>query len=169
LSQQITIHLESPDDKSKIFRVVSSAFEHPTEAQLVDLIRDRNQALISLTAVQDSEIVGHVLVSPIAIEPASPGLYGGLAPLSVLPRLQRKGIGSLLMQEAIARSREIGLSALFLLGHPDYYARFGFTRSHIGNEYDATDAFMHIELDHASLTNVEGIAKYVEAFAEVDA
>lgn len=163
------IRPESPSDGAAIFEVVGAAFGSTREARLVDLIREREQSLISLVAVCAQGITGHVLVSPITLTGASGMACGAVAPLSVRPDAQRQGIGSLLMRAAITRSKIIGLSALFLLGNPAYYSRFGFTRSHIGNEYGAKDAFMHLELEARALVGVPGTAHYVAAFAEVGA
>jgi len=159
---------EEVDDIDAIDRVVTAAFgDREQEARLVSLIRQRRQSLVSLVAVDGDEVSGHVMVSPIDI--GVTGKYGGLAPLSVAPDFQGTGIGSKLMEAAIAASRNIGIAALFVLGDPNYYRRFGFTPSHIENEYGATDAFMHLELVPGCLAGVEGTAKYVAAFREVDA
>lgn len=163
------IRPESPADHQKIHAVVSAAFGRADEARLVDLIRQRDQALVSLVAEIDGEVVGHVMISPVTVSSQSAQAYGGLAPLSVLPSSQHQGVGSDLMRQAIASAKDLGLAALFLLGHPGYYPRFGFQASHIDNEYGATDAFMHLELVRGSLNGVAGVAKYVDAFAELGA
>ena len=161
------VRAESPADQQQIHDVVAAAFNRPQEARLVDLIRERDQVLVSLVAECDAKIVGHVLVSAIALGNDTSETYGGVAPLSVLPAYQREGIGARLMRAAIQQSGQLGLSALFLLGNPGYYSRFGFTRSHIGNEYGATDAFMHLELRPESLAGIQGTARYVDAFSDI--
>lgn len=165
----VTIRPELEVDKTQIFRVVSAAFARDQEALLVDLIRDRSQTILSLVAVVEQKIVGHVLISRIRITGIAVDSFGGVAPLSVLPEFQTQGIGSHLMRSAIDGAKDLGLTALFLLGNPNYYKRFGFEQSHIGNEYGATDAFMHLEINSGSLSNTTGTAKYVEAFTEVGA
>ena len=70
------------------------------------------------------------------------------------------------MRAAIAGARRANLAALFLLGSPKYYPRFGFVRYHIQNEYGATDAFMHLEVEPGSLQAVQATARYVRAFGE---
>lgn len=157
------------EDHKVVFEVVRSAFGEDTEAELVDLVRSRNEALISLVAGIDGSIVGHVLLSPIEMVPTFKGRLGGVAPLSVLPSFQNQGIGGLLMKAVISQSLSLGLDALFLLGNPAYYSRFGFATSHIQNEYGATGAFMHMELKKGCLEGATGLAKYVSAFAEVGA
>ena len=164
----ISIRPESNDDKLHIEHVVRSAFDNrEEEPRLVSLIRERKQILISLVAVVDARIVGHVMVTPITID-KSDG-FGAIAPLSVAPDQQKTGIGSTLMEAAITESKALGLKALFLLGSPQYYPRFGFKASHIGNEYGATDAFMHLELVPGTLHGRTGTAQYVSAFNEVGA
>ena len=163
------IRPEIAEDRAKINDVVTAAFGRADEAQLVDLIRQRDQALVSLVAEFEGDVIGHVMISPITLSSRSAGAYGGLAPVSVLPSTQNQGVGSALMRGAIARAKDLGLRALFLLGHPNYYPRFGFEPSHIDNEYGATDAFMHLELVPGALDGVTGLAKYVDAFAEVGA
>lgn len=155
----------TPGDAADIHHIVTSAFGREDEARLVQLIVDRGQALISLVAVSGDEMVGHVLVSPIEL--AAGIRCAGIAPLSVLPVHQGRGFGSALMNHAIVAAREAGFDALFLLGDPDYYHRFGFRAARVGNEYGATDAFMALELRHGCLQGVSGTARYVDAFSEV--
>ena len=162
--QDLLIRAELPADVPAISRVVGAAFNRESEANLVTLIRARGESLISLVAVSGDVVVGHVLVSPVTLD--APGTFGGVAPLSVLPPYQGKGVGSKLMTNLLVKARELGLDALFLLGDPAYYRRFGFQTSHIANEYGATDAFQHLELVPGSLTNVPGLARYVQAFSE---
>lgn len=85
-------------------------------------LRDDGDAILSLVAVQDAAIVGHVMLSPMS----APFRALGLAPLSVLPRWQRQGVGTALLQAAIGKARDGGWSAVFVLGDPAYYRRFGF-------------------------------------------
>ncbi len=163
----VKIRKERTEDVNAIYRVVEEAFDSKLEAELVSLIRSREQSLLSFVATLGGQVIGHVLVSPITITSSSRGNFGGIAPLSVCPAHQGKGIGSALMFAAIEECRKLGLAALFLLGHPEYYPRFGFTVSHLGNEYGATDAFMQLELVPACLKSVRGKAMYVPAFGEI--
>ncbi len=163
------IRREIPSDIDFISQLVEAAFQSSIEAELVSLIRSRQQSLVSLVASLEGEIVGHVMLTPIEIDTMATGNFAGVAPLSVAPQHQGKGIGGLLMHSVIAESKKLGFKALFLLGSPDYYPRFGFSPSHIGNEYGATDAFMHLELEPESLRSIQGKAKYVSAFQEIGA
>jgi putative acetyltransferase len=156
-------HLISADHEN-VHEVVRAAFGNEDEARLVDLIRARDEVLLERVVIDEGQLIGHVLVSPISIQGYAEGCFAGLAPLSVLPEWQQHGVGSALMHEAIQVCKEQGIAALFLLGAPAYYRRFGFVTSHVGNEYGATDAFMHLELREGALADVDGVAKYVTAF-----
>ena len=168
-------------DTEPVREIVAAAFARDDEARLVDLIRDRGEALLELVAVDAGVVVGHIMVSPITLaehtvdrsadyaghaDYAGPADYAGIAPLSVLPAQQGRGIGHALMVSAVKNCAAQGMLALFLLGAPDYYRRFGFVSSHVGNEYGATDAFMHLELTPDVLDGVVGPARYVAAFDE---
>ena len=140
------------------------------EPRLVTLIHQRGHARLG-TVAQAEHLVGYVLASPLALEPAPgdqpPDLTClGIAPLAVRPEMQRQGVGSALMTRIIERARDAGTDALFLLGNPGYYRRFGFRSTHIGNEYGATDAFMALELAAGCLGRVRATARYVGEFAE---
>ena len=120
-------------DVDSIYEVVSLAFQGEQnvrdgeiiQARLVkELIQD-NDDIVNLVA-EDSVIVGHVFVSPVTLEPEAGLSCGQVSPLSVLPEFQSEGIGSALMQAVIEKSKNEGLDALFLLGDPNYYKKFGF-------------------------------------------
>jgi putative acetyltransferase len=163
-----------PGDTDTIGKIVTAAFGQNAEACLVDRIRANDEALIELVAIESvatelvpaeqGEVVGHVLVSPIRLDTRQGGRFAGIAPLSVRPDRQGQGIGSKLMHALIERCTAQGFEAIFLLGDPSYYARFGFVQSHIGNDYGATEAFMHLEIEPGVLAGIEDTAHYVDAF-----
>jgi putative acetyltransferase len=166
----VAIRAEAPGDAPAITEVVREAFGgNDAEPKLVSLIRQRGEVLTSLVAVRNEIIIGHVLVSPIELDAASDVEFAGIAPLSVAVDYQGQGIGGMLMRAAIAASRKQGIAALFLLGSPQYYRRFGFVSSHIGNEYGATDSFMHFEILPGCLQDKSGVARYVSAFQDAGA
>jgi putative acetyltransferase len=103
--------------------VHESAFGGPSEAVLARALLRDGSAVISLAAVLSGRIVGHVLLSRLV----SPAAALALAPLAVLPEHRRQGIGSALVRDAIARAMAAGHAAIFVLGDPTYYGRFGFT------------------------------------------
>ncbi len=162
----VTIRNELPGDTVAIATIVTAAFGGEAESRLVSLLRARGEATVSLVAEQHGRIIGHVIASPIRIDPALDGSYLGIAPLSVQPEQQSEGVGSRLMKAVISAARTLGVDALFLLGNPSYYSRFGFTASHLHNEYGATDAFMHLELQPDSLASATGTVRYAAAFRD---
>lgn len=115
-------------DSEAVARVITAAFGKPDEAHLVDSLKSTDAAAVSLVAKCHGEIVGHVLLS--VLDAPMPSL--ALAPLAVAPSHQRQGIGSALVRSALAEARERGWSAIFVLGHPDYYSRFGFDVARAG-------------------------------------
>ena len=113
---------EAPSDHAAVRAVVRAAFGQPDEAKLVDKLRDDGDCALALVAEDAGEIVGHVLLSTMI----APFAALALAPASVVPAKQRAGVGSLLIRDAIRRAHEAGCAAIFVLGDPEYYQRFGF-------------------------------------------
>lgn len=127
----IAFRPEQSCDVAAIRRLTAAAFlEAPhtshTEQFIVDALRNAGELTLSLVAEDAGDIVGHVAVSPVAISGGAGGWYG-LGPVSVLPGRQRRGIGTRLIDEALAALRERGASGCVVLGEPEYYGRFGFT------------------------------------------
>lgn len=112
-----------PADHPAIRAVVAVAFGQPDEARLVDRLRADGDALVELVAEADGAIVGHILFSPLGI---GAGDGAALAPLAVAPAGQRRGVGGALVRAGLDRCRQLGVPAVVVLGHPDYYSRFGF-------------------------------------------
>ena len=121
------IRFEQPDDKKKIRNVHLEAFETDAEAKLVDALRSSGIDLISLVAEENKAVIGHILFSPVTIA-GHTGIMG-LAPMAVLPNWQRKGVGTALINEGLRACEKAGYKAVVVLGHPDYYPRFGFVLS----------------------------------------
>ena len=163
---------EEVGDIGAIRRVHELAFDSTAEADLVDLLRLKGKATISLVAEEDGEIMGHVLFSPVEIDRSTPGWNTlGLAPIGVRPERQRQGIGKALVWEGLARCRSIGAMAVVVLGDPNYYTQFGFKRAKdfgLGNEYQVEDEFMAIELAQGTLAEVEGTVRYAQEFGQGD-
>ncbi len=163
------IRPERIEDIQKIRSINLEAFDTEAEADLVEALRNSGIPLISLVAEQDGELVGHILFSPTALEEGSSSIsIAGLAPMAVLPACQNKGIGSMLVEAGMVYCKNAGYAAVVVLGHPDYYPRFGFVPSisyGITSEYDVPpEVFMAKELQEGTLTNCNGIVKYHEAF-----
>jgi len=161
----IIIRREEPGDIPAIHAVVEAAFGRPVEAGLVDLVRRNSHTILSLVALVDGRLAGHILFSPLEIEAAA-GPVGGtiLAPLAVLPEFQRQGIGTALMEAGLDGCRALGLGCVILLGHPTYYPRFGFVpASRFGLRYDfegPDEAFMALELTPGYLANCAGLVRF---------
>lgn len=129
-SMDILIRTENPLDIDEISRVTYAAFlgkfsDHPTEHLIVAGLREAGMLALSLIAELNGRIVGHVAFSPVTIDELFINWYG-LGPISVIPELQKQGIGSKLIQEGLARLRELGARGCVLEGSPAYYQRFGF-------------------------------------------
>ncbi len=168
----MNIRKEKDSDKEKIWKVNVESFETEAEANLVNALRDSKIPFISLIAEEDEEIVGHILFTPVELIGDDSGLkLMGLAPMAVLPKFQKKGIGSQLVKTGKEKCSTQGYDAIVVLGHPEYYPKFGFVPSvkyGIKSEYDAPDeAFMVLELKESSLKDKNGIIKYHAAFGSV--
>ena len=155
------IRLEAVADVAAVRRVNEAAFAQPDEGRIVDAIRAAGAATLSLVAVTGDTLVGHILFSPVTIAtPAEARSAVGLAPMAVLPELQRCGIGSLLVRAGLERLRRERQPAVVVLGHPTYYPRFGFvpaSRFGLRWELDCPDeAFMALELIGGSLAGLQG-------------
>jgi len=167
----MNIRPEIEKDKTAIQEINQLAFETFAEATLVDTLREQCHPVVSLIAEEDREIVGHIMFSPVTLIGSFDLKIMGLAPMAVLPKYQRKGIGSALVQTGLDECKKRGFGAVVVLGHTSYYPRFGFipaTRFGIDCEYDVPeDAFMVIELQPSSLTGAKGKIKYHSAFSNV--
>jgi putative acetyltransferase len=126
----VKIRAETPTDLPAIREINEQAFGQKLEADLVDAIRasDRFVPELSLVAEEEDELVGHVLLSYVDLEPGSHKILQ-LGPLAVMPRRQRRGVGTALMTEALRVSEERGEPMVMIEGSPAYYGRFGFRRS----------------------------------------
>ena len=126
----VSIRPELPQDHAAIHVVTEIAFrdvEHSdgSEPRIVDRLREDGDLTLSLVAEDGDQIVGHIAFSPVSVTDGAEGWYG-LGPVSVIPELQKQGIGFRLVQRGIADMRELGARGIVLLGSPEYYARFGF-------------------------------------------
>jgi putative acetyltransferase len=168
--ESVIIRPEKPEDPSAIFRVNKVAFGRESEAALVDKLRSRGALVISLVAVQDNEVIGHIAFVPINID-GSPTREGiTLAPLAVLPTYQRKGVGIGLIKAGLTECRRLGYKFVVLVGHPDYYPQFGFIQAKSRGlicEYAAPDAaWMVLELHEGALSGKGGKVTFPPEFAE---
>jgi len=162
------IREEAPGDAGQVFEVEAAAFETPAEAQLVDALRQQVKPTLSLVAEAGDEIIGHVFFSPLAIEGDVAPSVGGLAPIAVRPDLQGRGVGGALVRAGLERAPRLGWKAVFLLGDPAYYSRFGFELAaprgfhYVSEQFDA--GFQVILLEEAALDGCSGFVRYPAAF-----
>ncbi len=168
----MSIRVEKPSDIETIWRINAEAFETEEEADLVNVLRESGVSCISLVYEENDELVGHIFFTPVELLCDTSGLrIIGLAPMAVIPQMQKKGIGSLLVKAGIQQCINEGYDAIVVLGHPNYYPRFGFLPSityGIKSEYDVPDdVFMVLELREDSLKGNRGTVKYHEAFGSV--
>lgn len=163
----IVVRWETPADQSAVREVVRAAFGRDEEADLVDALRAGGFTRLSLVAEQDGAIVGHVLFTRLPVETPG-GVFEtlALAPVSVLPEWQRRNVGSRLIRGGLAACRDRGHRAVIVLGHPDYYPRFGFSAaaaSRLKSPFPGPH-FMALELVPGALAGVEGEVRYPAPF-----
>ena len=129
----LLIRDEEPADYADITALTAAAFESMeisshTEQFIVLALRKAGVLAVSLVAEVDGRLVGHIAFSPVTLSDGTPGWYG-LGPVSVLPEFQRKGIGKALIIEGLARLKKMGAVGCCLVGHPEYYPKFGFSNT----------------------------------------
>lgn len=162
------IRFEQTTDIPAVHSVNCEAFESPTEADLADVLRARAEEVISLVAEEEGDVVGHILFSPVTFPGTAPLRAMALAPMAVRPARQRVGIGSALVRRGLEECRRRGVAAVVVVGHPEYYPRFGFERASgfgVSCEFEVPDdVFMAIELVDGSLRGKTGTVRFHEAF-----
>jgi putative acetyltransferase len=170
----IAVRRERPEEGPAIGRVLRAAFGGEGEARLVEALRAHPAFLpdLSLVAVEDEEVVGHVLFSRVkVIESARARPALALAPLAVRPDRQGRGIGSALVREGLEAARGSGHLAVIVLGHPAYYPRFGFVPAvplGIRPPFAASpEAFQVLGLRPGALEGLRGLVEYPPPFAEL--
>ena len=168
----VEIRDETPSDYSAIRELNERAFGGAAEAKLVDMLRAAKKILISLVAVHQNRVVGHISFSPVTVAEGPENLRAvGLAPMSVLPKFQNRGIGSKLVREGLEACKRAGYEVVVVLGHTKYYPRFGFLKAKdcgLDNEYNAVDSFMVLELQKGVLQEIRGLVKYAPEFREAE-
>ena len=165
------IRAEKENDQDAVFAVNASAFETQAEATLVDVLREQAQPIVSLVAENQGNVVGHIMFSPIILSENPDLKVMGLAPMAVAPEHQRKGIGSALVWAGLEQCRHLDFVAVVVVGHTEYYPRFGFSPSSrfgIDTEYEVPEeVFMAVELEPEALSEKTGRVKYHNAFSKV--
>ena len=128
--QTIVIRDETESDAAVITQVTVAAFEtmeisNHTEQFIIEALRYARALTLSLVAEVDGRVVGHIAFSPVAISDGTKNWYG-LGPVSVLPEYQRRGIDKTLIKEGLSRLKKLSAKGCCLVGHPQYYKKFGF-------------------------------------------
>lgn len=163
-----TIRPERPEDAPAIRAVHEAAFPTTAEADMVERLRAHGKAVVALVAEDEGRIVGHILFSPVTLEPAAEVSGLGLAPVAVLHGHEKHGVGRRLIQNGLAEARARGAGFVVVLGDPPYYSRFGFepaARHGLRNEYGASEAFMVFKLAAGALPPAGTLVKYAPEFA----
>ena len=144
-----TIRNMTPSDLAAVMALNEAAFGQSDEGEIVETLHEDGDNLLSLVAVKGDDICGHIQFFPIDLQGPTGGQIAGLGPMSVHPNEQKSGIGGQLIQTGLNQLKQDGVHYVFVLGHPEYYPKFGFS-------VDATagfaapwggPAFMAIELN----------------------
>jgi putative acetyltransferase len=130
MNPKIVIRNETQDDVGAIAEVTVAAFKtleisHHTEQFIIGALRAGKALAVSMVAETEGRVIGHIAFSPVTISDGTPNWYG-LGPVSVLPEHQRKGIGQALIKHGLSRLKDMNAQGCCLVGHPDYYKKFGF-------------------------------------------
>ncbi|MHC4913213.1 MAG: GNAT family N-acetyltransferase [Planctomycetota bacterium] len=168
----VNIRIESQEDVHQVHILNEQAFEQPAEANIVDKLRQKCPEYLSLVAEDGKNIVGHILFTPVVIEDTHRKIQGmGLAPMAVIPERQKQGIGSRLVEKGLKILKKQNCPFVIVLGHPEYYPRFGFERAStygLISQWEGVpdEAFMVIAMDKTALEGISGVAKYRAEFDE---
>lgn len=165
----IKLREERRGDEAAIRAVNDQAFGQELEGRIVDALRANGAAKLSLVAIREDQIIGHIMYSPATIDGKIEG--AALGPMAVLPAAQGQGIGSRLMEFGNSRLKERGCPFIIVLGHAEFYPRFGFrpaSGTGIGCEWEVPDeVFMILAIDENTLDDVTGMAKYRHEFSTI--
>ncbi len=166
------IREETPADIAIIRDINRQAFGGDAEGQLIDALRASGDVVLSLVAQVDGEVVGHLLFSRLQAETTGGKIKAAaLAPMAVTPDFQGRGVGTALVERGLALCRERGYTVVVVLGHPDYYPRFGFSSAKgqaLKSPYSELGAaYMALELVPGALSGVSGSIRYPEPFASL--
>jgi len=171
---RITIRKEEEKDHKQIYEVNKLAFQQENEGKLIEKIRNTENFIpeLSIVAEIDNRIVGHILFSKIKIVGKSVYESLALAPMAVIPEFQKKGIGSELVKKGIKMAKKLGFDSIIVIGHKEYYPKFGFQRASKWNikcPFEVPDeVFMAIELTEKAFEGKAGTVEYPDEFNEVE-
>ncbi|MBZ9612910.1 GNAT family N-acetyltransferase [Rheinheimera maricola] len=171
LGYDTTVRAESAADFDAIAHITRTAFNNEAEVTLISALRQQSNNCIALVAEQHNKVIGHILFSPATLSGAPNCQIMALAPMAVSQILQHQGVGSALVRSGLEQCKQRGIAAVVVLGHPAYYARFGFlpaSKFGISCPWQVPDeAFMLLELQQHSLRGEKGQVLYHPAFSEL--
>jgi putative acetyltransferase len=167
----LSIRSETPEDREAIYHINEAAFGQKKEPELVEKLRNRDALIISLVAVSDGQTVGNITFSAVTVKSESSDFQAiSLSTMAVLPEYQRRGIGSQLVKAGLEECRLIGQEIVVVVGHPEYYPRFGFVQARtkgLDCEFKVPDeAWMLCELRDGALAVRRGTVFYQPEFRE---
>lgn len=164
---QLEIRPLQPDDVVDVDRILEAAFEGRSEAELAGILLKEEPETVALVALHAGRLVGCIFFTSARI-PGSDLRIAALGPMAVAPATQRSGVGSALVRQGLQVMRDSGYEASIVLGHSEYYPRFGFepaSRFGLSCRWPVPDdVFMAMELKHGSLSDATGRVEYADAF-----
>lgn len=168
---KIQVREETRGDMPAVRAVNRAGFGRIQEVDLVDRLRKTCRELLSLVAIAEMGVVGHILFTPVGIFGPAGSIKGaGLAPVAVVPEFQKRGVGTALIRAGIKKLKQKGCPVIVVLGHPGYYPRFGFVPGRtqgIQCEWEVPqEAFMILLLDPMARWDIQGTARYRPEFSE---
>jgi putative acetyltransferase len=171
MSENLLLRMEQREDAPAVAALLEDAFPGGSEASLVARLRREARPYLGWIAERAGRIVGHILFTPVRCDAAPDARLLGLGPMAVATVLQRRGIGTQLARAGLAAAGDTGARAVFVLGHPGYYPRFGFSpasEAGLRSAWDVPDnAFLVRPLNRDSLEGLSGVVRYHPAFSDV--
>lgn len=176
MTEQLKLRQETSDDFKEVFEVNQMAFGQDNEAKLVDALRNNPTVFVpelSIVATGNNKIVGHILFTKINIKDEKGNIHEslGLAPMAVRPGWQKNGIGGQLIRKGLEVAKDLGFKSVIVLGHENYYPKFGFEPAgkwNIKAPFDVpSNVFMVIELEQDGLKSISGTVIYPKEFETV--
>jgi predicted N-acetyltransferase YhbS len=177
MNQSVNVCKETPEDYTRVIELTEKAFESleisdHNEGKLVEKLRKSSNFIeeLSLVAKLDGKVVGHILFTPIVINKGEQQFKSLiLAPVSVLPEYQKMGIGGQLIRAGHQKAVELGFQSAILVGHPEYYPRFGYKPASTWGikspiPLPSDDVFMAVELNEGALSSVSGMVVFPPEF-----
>lgn len=171
---EVKIRQEEKKDYERVYEINKQSFQQEDESKLIEKIRVGESFVpeLSLVAELDGEIVGHILFSKIKIVGEAEYDSLALAPMAVVPRLQKQGVGGKLVSTGLETAKKLGFESVIVVGYKEYYPKFGFEKASkwgIKCPFEVPDeAFMAVELVENSLKGKAGTVQYPDVFMEVE-